>query len=569
MDTSAAAIEWAFSELIRHPQVMKKLQNELETVVGLDQMVEESHLDRLEYLDFVVKETLRLHPVAPLLLPHESMEDCVIDGFHIPKGSRTMVNIWAIGRDPNVWPDPEAFKPERFIGNNIDIRGHDFRLIPFGSGRRGCPGLQLGLTVVRLVVAQLVHCFDWELPNGMLPSDLDMSEHFGLVTSRAKHLMLLKGLNSEYDNIRSRILVTEPRPSINKAYSIVLRVEKQRQIHIKDLGQVGIVCPSSKRICTCNGSIFWSGQEEGDDVTLAAMENGSDSKAVAAREKGIALLTLGDGVVALCHRSASLLLIELNKRGVVGGSLTSAFPVIEGPGTAQCLWLSPNIHISASNYFGLVVRSRSSGHSSLFFFLFSPRPSLLDVWASSKLIYLAAWARRASNLVVGFLARDLKKSPSSNHCEKALSLTSWVAIGTSKATVLKRWSELVLEKITEFLEASDHSRGRAVFSKQDKCSCESVVPSYSAMAGVRQFMNNSFAITPTVKGMPVRSSGGAPITWRFEDSSMGGLKGGRTGRSRRPAGPRWCHQTAPIDASENAQARWIDLNSLDHKMIQV
>ncbi|KAL0461189.1 UNVERIFIED_CONTAM: cytochrome [Sesamum latifolium] len=191
MDTSAAATEWAFSELIRHPHVMKKLQNELETVVGLDQMVEESHLDRLEYLDFVVKETFRLHPIAPLLVPHESMEDCVIDGFHIPKGSRTMVNIWAIGRDPNVWPDPEAFKPERFIGSNIDIRGRDFRLIPFGSGRRSCPGLQLGLTVVRLVVAQLVHCFDWELPNGMLPSDLDMSEHFGLVTSRAKHLMVI------------------------------------------------------------------------------------------------------------------------------------------------------------------------------------------------------------------------------------------------------------------------------------------------------------------------------------------------------------------------------------------
>ncbi|KAL0424422.1 UNVERIFIED_CONTAM: cytochrome [Sesamum radiatum] len=170
---------------------MKKLQKELETVVRLDHMVEESHLDKLEYLDFVVKETLRLHPVVPLLIPHESMEDCVIDGFHIPKGSRTMVNIWAIGRDPKVWSDPEVFKPERFIGSNIDLRGHNFQLIPFGSGRRGCPGLQLGLTVVRLAVSQLVHCFDWELPNGMLPSDLDMSEHFGIVTSRAKHLMAI------------------------------------------------------------------------------------------------------------------------------------------------------------------------------------------------------------------------------------------------------------------------------------------------------------------------------------------------------------------------------------------
>ncbi|KAL0424428.1 UNVERIFIED_CONTAM: cytochrome [Sesamum radiatum] len=191
MDTSASTIEWTLSELIRHPQVVKKLQKELETVVGMDQMVEESHLHRLEYLDFVVKETLRLHPVGPLLIPHESMEDCVIDGFHIPKGSRTIVNVWAIGRDPKVWPDPDVFKPERFIGSNIDLKGLDFQLLPFGSGRRSCPALQLGLLMVQLVVSQLVHCFDWQLPNGMQPSDLDMSEHFGLVVARAKHIMAI------------------------------------------------------------------------------------------------------------------------------------------------------------------------------------------------------------------------------------------------------------------------------------------------------------------------------------------------------------------------------------------
>ncbi|KAL0395593.1 UNVERIFIED_CONTAM: cytochrome [Sesamum calycinum] len=190
MDTSASTIEWTLSELIRHPQVVKKLQKELETV-GMDQMVEESHLHRLEYLDFVVKETLRLHPVGPLLIPHESMEDCVIDGFHIPKGSRTIVNVWAIGRDPKVWPDPDVFKPERFIGSNIDLKGLDFQLLPFGSGRRSCPALQLGLLMVQLVVSQLVHCFDWQLPNGMQPSDLDMSEHFGLVVARAKHIMAI------------------------------------------------------------------------------------------------------------------------------------------------------------------------------------------------------------------------------------------------------------------------------------------------------------------------------------------------------------------------------------------
>ncbi|XP_075483269.1 cytochrome P450 71AU50-like [Primulina tabacum] len=189
MDTSATTVECAISELMRHPQVMKKLQQELESISGLDHMIEESHIDNFQYLDMVIKETLRLHPVIPLLLPHESMEDYMIDGFHIPRKSRVIVNVWAIGRDPNVWPDPEKFTPERFAETDVDIRGRDFRLLPFGSGRRSCPGMQLGLTAVRLMLSQLVHCFDWELPNGTVASDLDMSEHFGLVTSRKEHLL--------------------------------------------------------------------------------------------------------------------------------------------------------------------------------------------------------------------------------------------------------------------------------------------------------------------------------------------------------------------------------------------
>ncbi|KZV55437.1 hypothetical protein F511_40915 [Dorcoceras hygrometricum] len=190
MDTSAAAIEWTLSEVIRHPRVMKELQKELQEVVGMDQMVDESHLSQLKYLECVVKEAFRLHPVGPLLI-HESMEDCVVDGFDIPKRSRVLVNVWAIGRDPSVWIEPEKFSPERFQGTNMDLRGHSYMLIPFGSGRRGCPGLQLGLTVVQLVVAQLVHCFDWHLPNSLSPGSLDMSEHFGLVTVRANHLMAI------------------------------------------------------------------------------------------------------------------------------------------------------------------------------------------------------------------------------------------------------------------------------------------------------------------------------------------------------------------------------------------
>nr|QNS29983.1 cytochrome P450 [Nothapodytes nimmoniana] len=192
LDTSSSAIEWTLSELIRHPRVMKKLQQELESVVGVHKMVEETDLPKLEYLDVVIKEGLRLHPVGPLLIPHESMEDIVINGYHIPKKSRVLVNIWTIGRDPRAWSETaNEFIPERFIGSNIDFRGHDLRFMPFGVGRRGCPGMYLGLINVRLVLAQLVHCFDWELPNGMLVNELDMTEKFGLTMPRAKPLLAI------------------------------------------------------------------------------------------------------------------------------------------------------------------------------------------------------------------------------------------------------------------------------------------------------------------------------------------------------------------------------------------
>ncbi|WMV26266.1 hypothetical protein MTR67_019651 [Solanum verrucosum] len=190
MDTTASSTEWILTELLRHPQVMKKLQKELQQVVGLNRMVEESDLENSNYLDMVVKEGLRLHPVAPLFY-HESMEDCVVDGFHVQKGSRIIINCYAIHRDPNVWPEPEKFLPERFVGSSVDFRGRDFQLLPFGSGRRSCPGMQLAVSIVRLVVAQLVHCFEWELPNGIQPCDLDIDEKFGIVTCREKPLLAI------------------------------------------------------------------------------------------------------------------------------------------------------------------------------------------------------------------------------------------------------------------------------------------------------------------------------------------------------------------------------------------
>lgn len=191
-DTSSTSIEWIMSELIKNPRVLKKCHEELNAVVGLDRMVEESDIPKLEYLYMVIKEGLRLHPVAPLLGPHEAMEDIVIDGYYIPKQSRIIVNSWALGRNPDVWSNNvEEFFPERFEGTNIDLRGQNFQLLPFSSGRRGCPGMPLGLLNVQVVVAALVHCFEWELPVGTTPDNLDMTEKFGLTIPRLNHLFAL------------------------------------------------------------------------------------------------------------------------------------------------------------------------------------------------------------------------------------------------------------------------------------------------------------------------------------------------------------------------------------------
>ncbi|KAI3730484.1 hypothetical protein L1987_61654 [Smallanthus sonchifolius] len=192
IDTAKTSIEWILSVLIKHPRVMKELQNELKTMVGEKPMVEETDLTKLRYLHMVVKESFRLYPVAPLLVPHQSREDILINGYNIPKETRLLVNFWAFGRDPKVWSDNwEEFIPERFLENEIDFRGHDFKLIQFGIGRRGCPGMNLGLLNIGLVVSNMVHLFDWELPNGMSPSDLDMNEKFGLTTPRAKPLLAI------------------------------------------------------------------------------------------------------------------------------------------------------------------------------------------------------------------------------------------------------------------------------------------------------------------------------------------------------------------------------------------
>ncbi|KAI3735626.1 hypothetical protein L6452_15133 [Arctium lappa] len=192
IDTSKTSIEWVLSALIKHPRVMKKLQEELVSVVGDKGMVEETDLTKLSYLHMVVKETFRLYPVAPLLMPRESTEDIVINGYYIPKKTQILVNVWAFGHDPQVWAENwSEFHPERFLDREIDFRGPDFQLLNFSAGRRGCPAMNFGLLNVYLAVSNIVHCCDWVLPSGMSHVDLDMNEKFVSTMARLKPLLAI------------------------------------------------------------------------------------------------------------------------------------------------------------------------------------------------------------------------------------------------------------------------------------------------------------------------------------------------------------------------------------------
>ncbi|CAI9094658.1 OLC1v1030435C1 [Oldenlandia corymbosa var. corymbosa] len=193
-ETSSSTVEWAMAELIRHPEVMAKLQNEIRTALREKETVEEADIQELGYLKSVVKETLRLHPPVPLLVPRESREQTEIDGYIIPAKTRVLVNAWAIGRDPESWDDPESFKPERFEKSDTDFTGNHLELIPFGAGRRMCPGISFGLANVYLPLALLLYHFDWKLPNGLKPKDLDMAETVSITASRTNPLLLIATL---------------------------------------------------------------------------------------------------------------------------------------------------------------------------------------------------------------------------------------------------------------------------------------------------------------------------------------------------------------------------------------
>ncbi len=184
-DTSITTIEWALAELLKHPKFMKKAQDELDDVIGQDRVVDESDIPQLKYLQAIVKETFRLHPPAPLMVPHQNMEACEIGGYHILPKTQIFVNLWAIHRHSSTYENPLEFNPDRFLQTNVDLKGKHFELLPFGSGRRICPGVLLGLLIVQMQLARLLHSFTWKLPKGENPQDMDMGEVFGITTRKA------------------------------------------------------------------------------------------------------------------------------------------------------------------------------------------------------------------------------------------------------------------------------------------------------------------------------------------------------------------------------------------------
>ena len=190
-DTATTTMEWAMAEMMKNPSVMEKAQAEIRQVLKGKTTVHETDIQGMSYLKLVIKETLRLHPPLPLIVPRECREPCVIDGYEIPRKTRVFVNAWAIGRDPMFWgTDAESFNPERFIDSSVDYKGTHFEYLPFGAGRRSCPGMSLGLANVEIALSQLLYHFDWNLPARMKPENLDMTELFGATVGRKYDLYL-------------------------------------------------------------------------------------------------------------------------------------------------------------------------------------------------------------------------------------------------------------------------------------------------------------------------------------------------------------------------------------------
>lgn len=183
-ETSATTMEWAMSLLLNHPEALKKAVAEIDTVVGIDRLLVEADLSKLNYLQNVIHEAFRLYPVLPLLLPHESSNDCKVCGFDVPQGTMLLVNLWTIHRDPKLWSEPTAFMPERFESGEIE----GYKLIPFGAGRRACPGAALARQVIGLGLGALIQAFEW---GRIGDEEIDLTEGTGLSMPKAEPLEAL------------------------------------------------------------------------------------------------------------------------------------------------------------------------------------------------------------------------------------------------------------------------------------------------------------------------------------------------------------------------------------------
>ncbi|KAG7567581.1 Cytochrome P450 superfamily [Arabidopsis thaliana x Arabidopsis arenosa] len=192
VNTSVVTLNWAMTELIRNPKVMKKVQDEIRTILGdKKQRITEQDLNQLHYFKLVVKEIFRLHPAVPLLLQRETLSHVKIQGYDIPAKTQMMINIYSIARDPKLWENPDDFNPDRFLDSSIDYRGLNFELLPFGSGRRICPGITMGITTVELGLFNLLYFFDWEVPQGKNVKDIDLEETGSFIISKKTTLQLV------------------------------------------------------------------------------------------------------------------------------------------------------------------------------------------------------------------------------------------------------------------------------------------------------------------------------------------------------------------------------------------
>ncbi|KAF2298998.1 hypothetical protein GH714_029629 [Hevea brasiliensis] len=190
-DTTSTMVEWVIAELMQNQEVMEKVHQELDEVVGLNNCVEEFHLPRLFFLDAVVKETFRLHPALPLLVPHCPSQSCTVGGYTIPKGTAVFLNVYAIHRDPNLWDNPLEFRPDRYLNKQttkFDYSGNNIQFLPFGSGRRICAGLPVAEKMLMYQLASLLHAFEWKLPNDTKP---ELSDKYGIVVKVLKPVVVI------------------------------------------------------------------------------------------------------------------------------------------------------------------------------------------------------------------------------------------------------------------------------------------------------------------------------------------------------------------------------------------